>query len=495
MQFFRFTFGRLTNLDADNKIVPDLAEKWTISADALTYTFNLRKGVKWNDGKPFVAKDVVTTFTLHCTKDIGSNRVQTLKDIVGCQDVVDGKATAVSGVKAVDDFTVEIKLAKGNPVFWYSMPDIVILPDHVVSQIKPADFAQSDFVLKRPYPGMGPYIIKSFTPDQSIEFTANPDYYGGKPKIDGIIVTKIPDPNTMIAAFEKGEIDIFDGFPAAEYDRVMKIPGVQPVPYLATIGAWWINYATDKPNKDDAKYVAMRKPEFRQALAYGVDWPAYQNVAGSGHPELVNLRNCYWVSGIFGFGECSKELNAYAYNPDKAKELLKQIGWDSKWELDYAAHTRTGPADEAVQQMWAKIGVNVKLRGIDPAVYIEETYGKGNFDITTIGLGGTANMIDFYYRFRCGNIYNAQTCANCYNMMRYCNAEWDKDITAAINSADPKVYEPLMLKLTKLANVDLPWIVNAQTKSFRMVGPWINAKTVKIGYNYNWEDIHLWAFK
>ena len=60
--------------------------------------------------------------------------------------------------------------------------------------------------------------------------------------------------------------------------------------------------------------------------------------------------------------------------------------------------------------MLAKVGINVKLRGIDPAVYIDETYQKGNFDITTIGLAGTANMIDFYYRFRCGNIYNKDTC-------------------------------------------------------------------------------------
>ena len=75
----------------NNKIVPDLAESWTISPDGLTYTFKLRPGVTWQDGQPFTAKDVVTTFTLHCTKDIGSNRVQVLKNIVDCQDYYDAQ--------------------------------------------------------------------------------------------------------------------------------------------------------------------------------------------------------------------------------------------------------------------------------------------------------------------------------------------------------------------------------------------------------------------
>ena len=495
MRIFRFSFGRLTNLSVENKIIPDLAESWTISPDGLTYTFKLRKGVTWQDGQPFTAKDVVTTFVLHCTKDIGSNRIQVLKNIVDCQDYYDGKKTAVTGVKALDGNTVEIKVAKADAVFFYAIPDIVIVPDHVVSKIKPAEFAQSDFVLKRPYPGTGPYVIKEFKPDDSIEFEANPKYFGGAPKIPSILEKKIPDDNTRIIAFEKGEVDIIDGFPGSEYDRVMKIPGAQPVPALGTIGAWWINYHSDKPNKDDPKYVAMRKPQFRQAFAYAIDKEGWANVASGGHPDMINLRNCYWVSGIFGVGECDKSLNKYDYNPEKAKALLKEIGWDPKWELDYAAYRQTGAADEAVQQMLAAVGINVKLRGIDPAVYIDETYQKGNFDITTIGLAGTQNMIDFYYRFRCGNIYDKEKCPNCYNMVRYCNPEFDKMITEALNSADPKVYEPLMAKMTKLWNEELPFIVNSQNKYFRMVGPKVDAKTVKIGLGYNWEDIHLWAFK
>ena len=80
-------------------------------------------------------------------------------------------------------------------------------------------------------------------------------------------------------------------------------------------------------------------------------------------------------------------------------------------------------------------------------------------------------------------------------MIRYCNPEFDKMVTDAINSADPKVYEPLMAKMTKVWNEELPFVVNSQNKYFRMVGPKVDGKTVKVGLGYNWEDIHLWAFK
>jgi len=80
-------------------------------------------------------------------------------------------------------------------------------------------------------------------------------------------------------------------------------------------------------------------------------------------------------------------------------------------------------------------------------------------------------------------------------MMRYCNADYDKQITAALNSADPKVYEPIMANLNKITNTELPWILGYQDKSFRVVGPKVDASTVKVGMAYNWEDIQLWTMK
>jgi peptide/nickel transport system substrate-binding protein len=370
------------------------------------------------------------------------------------------------------------------------------VPDAIFGKMAPKDIATSDYVLKGGQLVAGPFSVKSFAPNEWIEFVANPKYFRGAPKLAGIIEKKIPDRNTRLLAFEKGEVDNITDSLDAEYDRMTKLPGITVVPYLSTIQALWINYHTDKPNKTDPKYVAMGKKEFRQALAYAIDFEGYRNVATGGKPDLLIPRTCFWVSGIFGFGTCDPSLNAYKYDVEKAKALLKQIGWDAKWEIDFAPYGLTiTPASEALQQMWVKAGLNVKLRGQDPATFIAEMYEKGNFDITVLGLGGNANMVDFYYRFRTGNIYNAQTCPACYNLMRYGNPEFDKLVTQASSTADPKVFEPLMAQMTKMWNEELPIMTYGQGKSFMLLGPKVDGKTVEIGNAYNWDNPHLWAMK
>lgn len=496
MRAFRFTLVRLINLDENGNYLPDLAEKWTISPDGKEYTFNLRKDVLWSDGSKLTAKDVATTFNLHCAKETGSNKFSILKSIEGCQDVFDGKTTTASGVQVVDDYTFKLKVAVATPGFFFEMPNIVIVPDAIFGKMAPKDIATSDFVVKGPTLSAGPFTVKSFTPNEQIEFAANPKYYRGMPKLDTIIEKKIPDRNTRLLAFEKGEVDIIDDGLTSEYDRMMKLPGITALPYPSTIQGLWINYHTDAPNPDDPKYVAMRKKEFRQALAYAIDFEGFRNVATGGHPDLLVPRNCYWTNGISGSGTCDASLNSYKYDPEKAKALLKQINWDAKWEIDFAPYGLTpGPEMETLQQMWTKVGLNVKLRGLDPATFIAEAYEKGNFDITVLGLAPNTNMVDFYYRFRCGNIYNSKTCPSCYNLVRYCNTEFDKMVTQANTTADPKVYEPLMLQMTKIWNDELPILVYGQGRAFRLVGPKVDAKTIKVGNNYSWEDVHLWSLK
>ena len=156
-QMFRFTLVRLINLDDKGAFLPDLAEKWTVSSDK-EYTFNLRKDVTWSDGSKLTSKDVATTFRLHCTKETGSNRFVILKAIEGCQDMYDGKATTVSGIKTPDDYTFVLKLSGANPGFFYTMPDVPIVPDAVFGKMAPKDITTSDYVLKGPQLGRRPVL-------------------------------------------------------------------------------------------------------------------------------------------------------------------------------------------------------------------------------------------------------------------------------------------------------------------------------------------------
>ena len=223
----------------------------------------------------------------------------------------------------------------------------------------------------------------------------------------------------------------------------------------------------------------------------------WKNVATGGNPQLMKSRNCFWTNGISGLGAaCSSTLNPYKYDLEKAKSLLKSINWDANWEIDFAPYGLTPSAGhEALQQMWTKAGLKVKLRGMDPATFIAEGYEKGNFDISDLGLGSNANMADFYYRFRTGNYYNATTCAGCYNLVRYANAEFDKLVATANSSSDPKVYEPAMLKMTQMWNDELPFLIYGQGVAYMLLSPKVDGKTVEIGNAYCWDNPHLWAMK
>jgi peptide/nickel transport system substrate-binding protein len=497
MRAFRFVAVRLINLDGQNNYIPDLAKTWTISPDGLTYTFNLRNDAMWSDGTKITSQDVAVTFNLHCQKDTASGKFTVLKVIAGCQDVYDGKATSVSGIKMLDSYTVVMQLTIASPAFLYEMSNEPIVPNAIFSKIAPKDIAASDYVVKGPSLSAGPFMLKSFTPNEQYELVANPKYYGGMPKLDTYIEKKIPDRNTRLLAFEKGEVDIIDDGLATDYDRMMKLPGVTSLTFPGTIQMLWINSHSDAANPKDPKYVAMNTPAFRQALVYAIDRTAIANLQTGGHPENWTDRNCVWTNGIFGMGTCDPSEPKYSYDFAKAQTLLKQSGWDSKWELQYRPYT-TGaptPVDEAIQQMWTKLGLKVTLQGFDAAVIIDETYVKGNFDVTSLGLSLTGNMMDFLYRFRCNNVRNLQTNPAGLNLMRYCNADYDKAVTAATTATDPKVYEPLLKQADTLILTDLPIITEGYAKVFRLVGPKVDAKTIEVGNRYSWENAQNWSLK
>ena len=484
------TMSRLVFYDSKLDIQPDIAESYTISPDGKQYTFKLRKGVEWQDGQPFTSKDVVFTFNYICQKDLNAMQYPNVKVISGCQDVYEGKATTVSGVVANGDFEVTFKLDNVSPIFNHALTQIPIVPEHVVKDIKPADFTKSKFVTERWYPGTGPFIVKEFKGDESIEFVANPKYFRGAPKIDVIRDTKIPDANTRLLALEKGEVDIALGLPATELDRIKKITGVQLI-YLDPVvpNVLFVNYHNgnkdaDKP--EQPKFKPMRDPKFRQALIQALDLP---NLIKAVDPAgLTQEWHCAVAPSLSDL--CPKDLTQYPYDPEKAKALLKEIGWDSNWELTFVSLGTPPPWYEIVQQMWAKIGVKATITPIEFANFIAEFYGKGNFDVIISGQARWVPLDILATAHRCGMEYPKG-----YNSTQYCNPKFEDVFNKALATADPAVYKPLITEMVRILNTDLPTYPLWVSKTFQAMGPKVDASTFSLGCGYNWAAPHLWTMK
>ena len=181
-------FSGLTAHDADDQVIPGLAEKWEYDEDSYTYTFHIRDGIKWHDGEAFTADDVKFTIEAIMDPENGSENAPNYED--------------VQEIKVMDDQTIAFKLAEPNVAFLEYMT-IAILPKHL---LEGEDMQESDF-FRHPV-GTGPYKLESWDAGQSIVMTKNEDYYLGSPKIDKVIFKIVEDDNTQAVQLQSGEIDM-----------------------------------------------------------------------------------------------------------------------------------------------------------------------------------------------------------------------------------------------------------------------------------------------
>jgi peptide/nickel transport system substrate-binding protein len=352
-----------------------------------------------------------------------------------------------------------------------------MLPKHVVEAIEPEAFATSEFATRRPYPGLGPFIFDVYETDQYFDLVANPNYFRGAPQIDRIRVQIIPDNNTRLVALENGEIDLAQGVPTQELARVSGLEGIvtysqgSPVPTSL--------FVDSDQSKDDPKKVAMRTPEFRQALYHALDLDALINDVLEGIPAR---QNCPLLQAW----ACSPNLIDYSYDPELARELLATAGWDNSWEVDWMVLApQVEPVHAVMQQMWADVGLNMVPRTVDGPTFVENFYQNGTFDVTMVGYGAGAdpNVASNNF-FVCGQIY-----PNGFNGTRYCNDRVTELVQAGKRTVAQADREPIYQELTEIINQELPVLP-------MWVNPIITAASdrVTLTYDqYNWDDVQLWT--
>ena len=478
----KWTNAKLVTFDGDGQLMGDLAESWGVSEDGTVFTFKLREGVTWQDGEPFTAEDVVFTFERILTPAMEARLHTNFLVIAGAEEFAAGNAETVSGIEALSDYEVQFTLKEPSAIFLVDMAITnghTILPKHVVEAIAPADFATSEYATRMPYPGLGPYIFDTYETDQYVDLVANPTYFRGAPKIDRIRIQIIPDNNTRLVALENGEIDVAQGVPTQEFARVSALEGIttysqgSPVPTSL--------FVDSDQSKDDPKKVAMRTPEFRQALYHALDMDALINDVLEGLPAR---QNCPLLQAW----ACSPNLVDYSYDPDKARELLAAAGWDSSWEVEWMVLApQVEPVHAVMQQMWADVGINMVPVTVDGPTFVENFYEKGTFDVTIVGYGAGADPnVAANNFFVCGQLY-----PNGFNGTRYCNDRVTELVQAGKSTVAQADREPIYQELTEIINQELPVLP-------LWVNPIITAASDKVVLTYdqyNWDDVQLWEIR
>ena len=424
-------------------VKPMLAESWTTRDNGKTFVFKLRPGVKWHDGVPFTAKDVVFSLNLYANPKVGSPWSQKLSAVAGYAAFQSGAADSLAGVSAPDDMTVRIELDSAKPA-WVELQliSISIVPEHILGSVAPQDIRGNKFWISRV--GTGPYIWKSYASDQYVEVVRNPDYFLGAPKIERIVYQIYKDVQPIVTGLELGEVDAMSyengGIPLSEIPRLQKVPSLSVMPTLNAGLPTYIQF-----NLADKRFADVR---VRQAFLYAIDRKAIIDTIKGGTAELSNtMFPQAWAR--------ADDLEPYDYNPDKAKALLKAAGWTGGKPIDfiyYYGDQMNVDTVVAIQSYLAAVGVDITPRLLDPAS-INQVYADGSFELGLFanGMGLDPSL---------GSPMVA--CGSKPLSLGYCNKEVDALFDQGLASADRAERAKSYQAISRILNRELPkaWLFN-----------------------------------
>ena len=441
-QWWNCLFNTLVNVDADSKtITRSLADTWEASADAKTYTFHLHPGVKWHDGTAFTAQDVVYTATWYAQNpDVYKGFVPVWGQVQGAADIK-GTTNPLSGIKATDDNTIVITLASPNSIFLQQMTDManVILPQHMLKDVTKDNVLTVPFSVGTPGQtiGTGPYKLTAFTPDQFVEYTANPDYFMGAPKIQKIVFKLFTDSSVGIAQLQSGALNLGFRVPPTEFDTLKSNanlhvesdpnPGIVRIVFDTTKAPW-------------------SSAQVRQAFYYAINRAAIC--------ESVFQGRCHVLYNPPGL-KVYDDLNKYDYNVDTAKGLLQQGGYSGqKFRLLF---NQTFPSANAVmpliQSDLQAAGINVELEPTDNATYLTKYNDRTTWD-GFIAVGGSEALTPqkskqyFKTKDQGGDKFESG----------YTNPKIFEDWATALATTDEAAQDAAYHDLAKILNTDLPQI-------------------------------------
>ena len=431
---FWLVFNNLVKLDDDlETVIPDLAESWEVSEDLRVFTFRLRNDVTWHDGRPFTARDVIFSFTRQVIETY--RYVKFLKIVKGARDYETGKASRVEGLELLDDYTVRITLDSPDAIFLLSLsePNCVIVPEHLLKDTPPDDVESTPFSTTSPI-GTGPYTFVRYLTDQFVELEANPNYFKGAPRIQKIFMKRLR-PEVTVAQLESGEVDLALRLNLLEFDRLSQVADLDLTvrPGLSNTS---LDFPVEQPRVADKR--------LRQAIYYAVDRERIAKAIFSDRAQVLY--------GAPPAMDGYDTLNRYPFDPDKARRLLEEAGFDFDapfrviYDQTYPAASQYFPI---IEQQLREIGMNVTLEAMDSTAFLARMMGaRDTFEM--FGLNGGVQGLGPHLT---GNYFDCERKAF---LTGYSNCDFDALFVEARGIADPEQRQRVYERAAQVFNEDLP---------------------------------------
>ncbi|MEK3989002.1 ABC transporter substrate-binding protein [Robertmurraya sp. FSL R5-0851] len=414
--------------EQDTELAPGLATEWTNSEDGLTYTLKLREGIKFHDGTDFNAAAVKFNFDRWASGD--KEQYYYYNSQFGDR---------IKEVKVVDDYTVEFVLNSPLAPFY---KNLAMSPFAIASPAAIEEYG--DKFMENPV-GTGPFVFKEWKRNDRITIVKNEEYWQeGLPKLNQVIFRAIPDNSARLNALSSGEVDLIDGVNFSDVGTIEANADLQTF-YRPSLNIAYLGLTSTRG--------PLKEKLVRQALNYAVDKEALIDAFYAGAAEPAKNPMPPVVAGY------NDDVVDYEYDPEKAKELLKEAGFENGFEMELWAMPVARPympdgqkVAEALQANFEAIGVKAKIVTYEWGTYLDKAR-LGEADTFLLGwTGDNGDADNFLY------VLLDQDSIGSNNYSYYQNQEVHDLLVAAQSTADQAEREKLYKEAQVLIKEDAPWI-------------------------------------
>jgi len=441
-------FNGLVKLDENLRIIPDIAERWTVSPDGLTYTFMLTRHIHYSTRQNVKASDFKYSFRRILDPKTRSPNTWVFEKISGARDYMSGRTADVPGIRVIDDHTLEIRLEKPFSPFLslLTMPPAYVVPEEEVRRWG-ADFSTHPV-------GTGPFSLEKWLPNREIRLGRRDDYFGEKAKIRGIVYRVIPEDLTASTEFELGNLDVIS-VPAPEFSKFRNDPKWKELMVsMKGINTYYIGMNCSKPPFDNI--------QLRRAMNFAIDRRKllstfYENrgrAAAGPVPDLLRT----WGSP-----------EPYAYDPGRAKEMVKREGMAGRTIRFYiTSDQEVVDMAEFIQSYIRKAGINVEITQLEWSAY-KEAINKGEPDMFWLSWWADyPDSEDFLYP-----LFHSSNAGPSGNRARYRNVRVDRLIEEGQAAGSEKERMVAYEKAEKIIVDEAPWVFFWHKTDYTLHQPWI----------------------
>ncbi|MUV36791.1 Periplasmic murein peptide-binding protein [Lentibacillus sp. JNUCC-1] len=399
-------YETLVEFDQEMNIVPKLAESWD-QLDDTTWEFKLQKDVTFHDGTPFNADAVKATYDRLLDPETGSPQ----RD----------KISMIEEVKVVDDSTVQLLLSEPYA------PLLSILSSQEASILNPEILENDPDSLSKKPNGTGPFKFENWNSGQDITLVKNDDYWGEEANVSKVVFEVVPEDATRLAMLETGEAHISDQVPVNDIERVESADNMR-IERVEGLAVEFLGFNVESDIFDDVK--------LRKAVSHAIEREA---IIEGIYNDVGTLANSAMSPNVIGYSE---NATPYDYDLNKAKDLVKESGFDTSKEITLITNDRKERVDmaEVIQSQLKGIGLNVNIQVLEYGSFIE-SLDKGKNDMFISGWGNATGDGD-YNQY---NLFHTDSHGSAGNTFFYSNDEVDQLIEKGRATSDQekrdKIYE------------------------------------------------------